>query len=415
MFRLHFAIALRHLLARKRQSVVSLLGIVVGVAFFLAISSLMQGSEKDFIRRLVDNAPHIIVSDTFRDPRPQPAVAAWPHGVVEVRDVKPLTEVRGIRGYRRIVEDLQAAPGTRASAALTGQVILNFAGRDQSITLNGMVPAEIRGITTIEQFMLEGSVENLVADRDGILLGSELMRVMSLRLGDTIALSASGGQVRTFKIEGVFRMGRADFDLVQAYADLRHVQALLNRPSRANSIIIKLDDPRGSRSVARRLEDRIAYKSVSWQESFEDLMNTLAIRNIIMYSVVSAVLVVAAFGIFNVISTVVLEKRREIAILKSIGFTAADIRRIFLIQGLWLGLAGISFGLPLGSVLMTILGRLRLKPPGVTAPINLPIDWGAEQFVLAGAFALAAALFASWLPARRGAMVMPVDILRGGT
>ena len=415
MYRLHFAIALRHLLARKRQSVVSLLGIVVGVAFFLAISSLMQGSEKDFIKRLVDNAPHIIVSDTFRDPRPQPAERAWPHGVVQVRNVKPLTEVRGIRGYRGIVADLQAAPGTRASAALTGQVILNFAGRDQSITLNGMVPSEIRGITTIEQFMVAGSVENLVADRDGILLGSELMRVMSLSLGDTITLSASGGQVRTFKIEGVFRMGRADFDLVQAYADLGHVQALLNRPSRANSVIVKLDDPRQARAVARRLEDRIAYKSVSWQESFEDLMNTLAIRNIIMYSVVSAVLVVAAFGIFNVISTVVLEKRREIAILKSIGFTAADIRRVFLIQGLWLGLAGVAFGLPLGCGLMAILGRLRLKPPGVTAPINLPIDWSPQQFVLAGGFALAAALFASWLPARRGARVMPVEILRGGT
>lgn len=413
--RLHFSIALRHLLARKRQSIVSLLGIVVGVAFFLAISSLMQGSEKDFIKRLVDNAPHVTVSDTFRNARPQPVQTLNPGALVEVRNVKPLTETRGIRGYRQILDEIRSDPGVRASAALTGQALVNFAGRDQSITLQGMIPEEIREITTIGQYMLEGSVDNLIANRDGILLGSELMRTMSLRMGDNITVSSSNGQIHTFKIEGVFRMGRADYDLQQAFTDVTRVQALMNRPHHANSIIVKLDDPTGAREYAADLERRFMYKAVSWQESFEDLMSTLAIRDIIMYSVVSAVLIVASFGIFNVISTVVMEKRRDIAILKSMGFTGADVRWIFIIQGFWLGLAGIGMGLPLGSALMLVLGRLELKPPGVTAAFKLPLDWSPLQFVVAGTFALAAALFASWLPARKAARVAPVDILRGGS
>ena len=411
---LYLSIALRHLLARKRQSLVSLSGIIIGVGFFLAISSLMQGSQKDFIKRLVDNAPHITVSDTYRNPRVQPAEKSFPGSLVGISHVKPLTEVRGIRGYRQILDTLQSKPGVRASAVLTGQALLSFAGRDQNVTLNGMIPSEIRDITVIDEDMKEGSLDDLVANRNGIVVGTELMRTMSLNLGDNVTLAASTGQVHTFRIVGVFRTGRSDYDLTQAFADIKKVQALTDRPQRANSIIIKLDDPERARAFAAELESGIGYKAVSWQESFEDLMNTLAIRNVIMYSVVSAVLIVAAFGIYNVISTIVLEKHRDIAILKSMGFRARDIRRIFIIQGLILGMTGTLLGLPFGSLLMIALGQVSMKPPGVTEPINIPVDWSLLQFAIAAAFAMGAAFLAAWLPARKGARLMPVDILRGG-
>ncbi|MEZ0226428.1 MAG: ABC transporter permease [Alphaproteobacteria bacterium] len=412
--RLFLSIALRHLLARKRQSLVSLAGIIIGVGFFLAISSLMQGSQKDFIKRLVDNAPHITISDTYRDPRLQPAERAYPGSLVGISRVKPLTEVRGIRGYRQIIERLHDMPGVRASAVLTGQALLSFAGRDQNIVLNGMTPSEIRDITTIEENMKEGSLDDLIANRNGIIVGTELMRTMSLNLGENVTLAAATGQVHTFKIVGVFRTGRSDYDLSQAFTDIKKVQAMTNRSQRANSIIIKLDDPNQSREVAADLESSFGYKALSWQESFEDLMSTLIIRNVIMYSVVSAVLIVAAFGIYNVISTIVLEKHRDIAILKSMGFRAADVRRIFVIQGLVLGLVGTLLGMPFGSVLMAALAQVSMKPPGMTEAINIPVDWSPVQFLIAASFAMGAAFLASWLPARKGALLMPVDILRGG-
>src|SRR3954447_20882264 len=103
MLGLAAGIALKHLLARPRQSFVSLSGIVLGCAFFLAVSSLMQGSENDFIRRLVDNSPHITIQDEFRNPQLQPAEQLYPAAAVEIRRVKPLTETRGIRGYTQIM------------------------------------------------------------------------------------------------------------------------------------------------------------------------------------------------------------------------------------------------------------------------------------------------------------------------
>lgn len=411
--RLLVYIALKHLLARKRQSFVSIMGIVLGVAFFLAISSLMQGSENDFIHRLVDNAPHITISDEFRISRPQPAQTLYPEAAVEIRHVKPLTETRGIRGYEQILEELKAMPGVAASPVMAGQALMNFAGKDFGITLNGMIPDEVMSVTTIEKYMVEGSINNLIANSDGIIVGAELARKLSLSLNDNITVASTTGQVRVFKIQGIFRTGRIEYDQTQTFASIKRVQALLERPNRANMIIMKLADYMSARDMASRIEERIGYKSVSWQEASEDIISTLAIRNVIMYAVVSAVLVVAAFGIYNVISTVVMEKQRDIAILKSMGFYIKDIRTIFVTQGVVLGVTGCTIGLPLGMGFMLGLAQIRFKPPGATEMIQMPIDWSAPQFLIAAAFALAAAILAALLPAYKAASVHPVDILRG--
>jgi lipoprotein-releasing system permease protein len=410
---LYFHIALKHILARKRQSLVSLLGIIIGVAFFLAIASLMQGSQNDFVKRLIDNSPHVTVYDEFREARVQPIQKLYDGAAIEIRSIQPLPETRGIRGYKRIVDELKEMPGVRASATLSGTAILNFAGRDFSILLNGMIPQDMLDLTTIEENMVEGSIDDLIANRNGIIVGAELVKRLMLSRGDTITLTASTGQIRTFKIVGVFRTGGVDYDEKHAFTDIKRVQAMMNKSNRANTIIIKMDDSTKADQLARDIETRIGYKTVSWQEASENIMSTLAIRNIIMYTVVSAVLLVAAFGIYNIIFTIIMEKQRDIAILKSMGFRANDIQKIFIIQGCILGLAGVAFGLPMGCAMMYGLMQIKFNAPGVSEEISMPIDWSAPQFVIAALFAFLAAVLASYLPARKGARVLPVDILRG--
>lgn len=414
MIRLATTIAGKHLLARKRQSIVSLLGIVLGVAFFLSISAMMQGSENDFVKRLVDNSPHITIDDEFRNPTQQPLTQLYPGGAIEVSRVKPETETRGVRGYQQILDYLRTVPGLRASPMLVGQALVTFAGKDIAITLNGVVPAEYTSVSTIDNYMIQGKLADLIANQNGIVIGAELARILSLQLNGNLTVATTTGQVRTFKIIGVFRTGRAGVDRSQAFVTIKRVQALLDRANRANSIIVKLDDPDAARDVAARVESHIGYKSVSWQEQSEDLMNTLLLRRIIMYTVVGAVLVVAAFGIYNVISTVVMEKQRDIAILKSMGFRARDVEQMFLVQGVLLGLVGDVFGLALGSVLMVALGQVRFKFPGSTEYTYMAMDWGWKQFALAAAIAMGASVIAALLPARKAARVEPVEILRGG-
>lgn len=406
-------IALKHILARKRQSFISLMGIVLGVSFFLAISSLMQGSQKDFIKRLIDNSAHITIVDEYRNPNLQPLQRLYPHGAIIISHVQPLTETRGIRGFKKIVSYLKTLPDVLVSPVLKGQVLASFAGKDVSISLNGMIPEEIGEITTLPQYMVAGSIEEIKINPDGILIGSELAHKLSRAIGDNLNIAATNGQIRVFKVVGIFRTGRSSIDSTETYASLKRVQALLNRSNRANNILIKLADANQAKIFADELEKKFGYKAISWQEASEDLLNTLVIRNIIMYTVVSAVLIVAAFGIYNVISTVVMEKHRDIAILKSMGFFSQDIKYIFLIQGLTLGLTGCLVGLPLGSLLMYGLMQIQFKPPGSSSPINMPLDWGWFQFFIAAVFAIFAALAAAFLPARKAAAVQPIDILRG--
>ena len=409
-----YQIAMKHILARKRQSMVSLAGIILGVAFFLAISSLMQGSERDFMKRLVDNSPHITISDEFRNPRRQPLQILYPDHLLDIHNVKPLTETRGIRGYEQILGYLKSIDGVRASPVLLGQAVISYTGKNQGITLNGMIPSEVGDVTTIRDYMIVGTMEDLISDPDGIVIGAELARRLSLGRGDHVTVVSPTGGVRVFRIFGIFRTGRGSYDSSQTFVDLKRVQSLFDRANRINSIIVKMPDPNMAQTVARDVEGRFSYKSVSWQEASEDLMNTFAIRNTIMYTVVSAVLVVAAVGIYNVISTVVMEKQKDIAILKSMGFTAPEIQKIFLVQGSILGIVGAGLGLPLGSLLMLLLQQIEIKPPGGTEIVSMPLVWDWPQFAVAAAFAMIAAMLAAFLPARKAARVDPVVILRGG-
>lgn len=408
-------IALAHLTSRKRQTLVSLSGVVLGVAFFLAVSSMMRGSEKDFLKRLVDNSPHITVSDEYRRPRLQPAAMRWSDGAVAISNVKPQTETRGIRGYRQKLEVVESLPALRVAPVLVGSAVLTFAGREEGVTLSGIVPASLKGVSTIDEKIVAGSIDALAGNPSGIVIGKGLAEKFDLSLGSTLGVSTPSTPSRSMKVVGIFRTGMANYDETQTFVLLKRAQVMLNRPNRVNRFIIQLDDAYAARDVARRIEDAIGYKSVSWAEASEDIVSLLLVRNIIMYSVVAAILVVASFGIYNTLSTIVMEKTRDIAIMKSMGFHARDVRMIFLLEGLVVGTVGSLLGVACGIGLMKGLSEVSLKPPGATEVINLPVWWGADQYAIAAAFALASCLMAAWLPARRAGRVHPVDILRGST
>lgn len=406
-------IALAHLASRKRQTLVSLTGVVLGVAFFLAVSALMRGSEEDFLKRLVDNSPHVTVYDEFRHPSPQPAALRWGEAAVEVRHVKPQRETRGIRGWRERLAFVQGLPRVRVAPVLTGAAVLTFAGRQQGVTLSGVVPEQMKGVSTLEEKMQVGSLDALAADPNGVIVGQGLVTKFSLREGSSITVVAADGTAKALRVVGIFRTGNASYDEGQAFVLLKRAQALLGRENRVNRFILQMDDPYRARDVALAVEAATGYKSVSWIEASEDFLSLLLVRNLIMYSVVSAILVVASFGIYNTISTIVMEKTRDIAIMKSMGFTAADVRRIFLLEGLIVGAVGSVLGNALGLALMRVLLVVEIKPPGVEEIVHLPLFWGADQFAMAAAFALASCIAASYLPARRAGRVHPVDILRG--
>jgi len=186
---------------------------------------------------------------------------------------------------------------------------------------------------------------------------------------------------------------------------------LHGRPFVINRIGVKLADPYAAQTVAAQLEQRHSYKAESWQERSADFLGLLLTRNVIMYSVVSAILLVASFGIYTAVSNSVADKRRDIAILRSIGFSQGDLQLVFVLEGMALAVVGVALGWGLGFVLMNILGTLEFPIQGDVQ--RMPLDRSIRQYLIAAAASLTAGVVAAWLPARRTAQVDPVDILRG--
>ena len=407
--RLILGIAIKHLAKRKRQTAVAIAGVSVGVGFFLAVSALMIGSQNDFITRLINAAPHIIISDEIRSPKPQPAVQALRGTVIEVHGFKTRNEVRGLKDWQQIVRAAGAVPGAIVAPTVSGAVSLRVGGREEPLGIIGVDPNVEEKIENVQENLSAGSLHNLETTSGGVIIGEELAQRLGVRMGDTVGTTSRAG-TRSLKIVGLFARGRGQFGN-NGYVLLRDAQSLTAQPFIINRIGISLPDPYQAQAVAADLESRFGYKAQSWQERSADFMTMMLTRNVIMYSVVSAMLLVASFGIYTAVSNSVVDKRRDIAILRSIGFSEGDLQRIFIAEGVILAILGVLAGWFLGTLLMQVLGSFKFAILGRVE--HLPLDRSARQFLIAGGASLAAASIAAWLPSRKAAHVDPVDILRG--
>ncbi len=411
---LSLTIAIKHLRHRRRQSLVSVLGVALGVGFFIALAALMQGFQGYILSTVVDVSPHIRIQDEYRTPRPQPATLAYPHAtLINYRGLRPRDERRGIREYREIVEALKKMRGITFSTSLSGQAFLRYGTAEVSASIQGIVPADERKITRIERDMSSGSFDDLLTAPNGIILGQTMARRLGVSMGDSLTAVSSRGLTMRVKVVGMLATGIATIDESMAYMLLKKVQILEEKPNRISDINLRINNPDDAAALALKLEQRFQWKAESWKEANSGIFGVFTVQNIVMYSTVSAIMVVAAFGIFNIISTIIHEKTRDIAILKSLGFREKNIRAIFVWQGLIVAMIGVIIGWILGYGLSSALAAVRLHIGGMIESDHLFILWSFWHYGLAALFSITAALFAAWLPARKAASLNPVDIIRG--
>lgn len=412
--RLIFEIALTHIAGRGRQTLVAAFGVAIGVGFSIAMAALMQGGQDDFVRQLVDTMPHVQITDEQRTARRQPAEDAF--DVVAIAGLRPRDDRRGIINPTAALSWLRAWIPGRLAPSLKLQGVIRYSGREVGASVIGVEPTVEVGVSPIVEDFRQGSFSALAVGGNNVLIGDTMANRLGAGLGDTITVVSAQGLTRNFKIAGLFHTGSTARDEGEAYVLLKNAQILSERPNAINEIRIKLDDPNRAPLVAQRAEAELGYKAVAWQEANESILEALVVRNIIMYTVVGAILLVAGFGIFNIISTITHEKARDIAIMKSLGFPAGDMRRLFLLEGLAIGAAGSVGGWLIGFLLVYGLSLVRFEIAATGQEMTrLPIAWSVLHYVIASAFALGSAAVAGYLPARRAARVNPVDIIRGAT
>ncbi len=411
---LPLAIAVAHLLGRRRQTLVSVLGVALGVGVFIAMTGLMAGFQAFFRNQLIESNPHVVITDEVRRPAPQPLAMLHPGGAVAVSRILPRDPVRGIANAGEILAALAAMEGVAAAPTLRGQMLLRRAGRDYAVSAVGIDPVQEMRVTTLQKDVKEGSMAALGTRSDGIVLGRALADKMGAALGDTVAVATSAGGEGALRIVGIFRTGVEQQDTSQVYVSLNRQQSMQGRPRVVNEIHIRLADIARSKEVAALVEGRWGYKAAPWEETFSRILEVFVMQNIIIYGSTGSILLVAGFGIFNIISTVVSEKARDIAIMRSIGMPRGSVVAIFVAEGIAVGLMGVAAGWLAGWAGASFMETL--PAPGASDPTQrLTVQQSAFTYGLAAGIAMLSAVGAAWIPARKAARTDPLAIIRGAT
>jgi lipoprotein-releasing system permease protein len=407
-----FDIALTHVRARVRQTGFAVAGVATGVGFSIMMAALMQGSQDDFTQRLINTLPHITVTDERRVPPPQPAQVLYK--AVEMHGLTPEARRPGIKNPLATMATLEAWLPGGVAPSVRVQAIIRYANHDVATTVIGIDPRRESKVSELPKQMRGATLTALYRATNAIVIGDRLSDKIGARIGATVTLQTSLGARVNAQVVGFFHTGVRQTDEGTAYALTKTGQILAQQTGLINELRVRLNDPLSSREVAARIENDTGYKSVSWQEAYEDLISTFIIRNIIMYAVVGAILLVASFGTYNIISTITHEKARDIAIMKSLGLSEYTVRMIFVVEALIIGLVGALAGFALGYLLCIALGSIKITNPFLDSD-RLPLAYTYVHYLMAGMVALVSSVIAGYQPARKAARGNPVEIIRGAT
>lgn len=407
-----FDVALTHVRSRLRQTIVGVLGVATGVGFSVMMAGLMEGSQRDFIRQLVDSLPHISVEDDRREAARQPADERY--AAAQIHSLSTEAERRGIKNPLAIIASLEGWIPGAVAPSVQSKAIIRFGSRDTAATVIGIEPRREAKVSELASQMQQGTLDSLYKASNAIILGDRLATRIGVRVGNTLSVTTADGRPLYAQVVGLFHSGNRMIDDSQAYTLVRTAQVLANQTGLVNELRVRVDDAMAAREVAARIEAQTGYKAVSWQEAHEDLLSAFQIRNAIMIMVVGAILLVASFGTFNIVSTITHEKSRDIAIMKSLGLPERTVRRIFVLEATIIGVVGALIGFVFGYVLCLALGTIEFKT-GFTDATRLPVLYSPAHYALAGSVALFSSVIAGWFPARKAARVHPVEIIRGAS
>jgi lipoprotein-releasing system permease protein len=400
-----------------KSTVTASLGVTFGIGAYITLVSFMTGLNHMLDDLVLNQTPHIHMYNEIEPSAAQPVslYEKFDGGLNKVHSIKPKQSQLKIHNALPILHYLKDQKSVKGATPQLRSQIFYLSG---SIELGGNlvgvdIMEEVR-LSNIQDNIVEGSPEALRNTENGILLGSGLAKKMSLNVGNRVQISTIKGTVFPLKIVGIYQSGIAEIDNVQSFANLKTVQRILGEPENyITDINIKLYDLAKAGPMARLLEKQFKIKATDINEANAQFETGSNIRNIITYAVSITLLIVAGFGIYNILSMLIYEKMKDIAILKATGFSGKDVQLIFMSQAMIIGVAGGVFGLIIGFFLSRIIDNIPFETEALPTISTFPVNYNPGYYVIGIVFALISTFIAGYLPSNKARKIDPVRIIRG--
>jgi lipoprotein-releasing system permease protein len=394
-----------------------MLGVMFGISMFITMISFMTGVNQWMEDVAMDGTPHVRIYNPVQIKEEKIIEAVYKGGDdwLVVQHQKPGNDLPKIKNAFKLIKELEAMPEVAGVAPqLATQAFFNNGPIKMSGSISGIDVRKQQELFNLQSKLEQGNLDDLLVGSNPILLGRGLARKLNATVGNRISITTPEGNTLLLKVVGIFSYGISTYDDSKSFATISTVQKMVQKdPSYITDLHIKLKDYKLSRQVAQKIQPQFHVYAEDWETANASMLASDVIRNMMTAIVSFTLLLVAGFGIYNIMNMNIINKMKDIAILKATGFQGSDIVGIFLLQSVIIGVLGGVLGAILGYGCCCLLSITPFPAGEFWRMDTLPVNFDARHYAAGLLFGLITTLLAGYFPAKRAAKVDPVKIIRG--
>jgi lipoprotein-releasing system permease protein len=415
-WKLILPIARTHLFSKLKQTSIAALGVTFGIGSYITLVSFMTGLNTMLDDLILNQTPHIHIYNEIEPTKQQPIelLDEFSNSLKIIHSIKPKFTQKKIHNAEPLLANLNSNKAVKGAVPQVKTQILYISGSiDIGGNLTGIEVLKEVGLSNFRQYITQGTPEALANTTNGILLGAGIAKKMSLGLGERVQIQTVNGDIFPLKIVGIYQSGIADIDNIQSFANLNTVQRILGEAENyITDINVKLNDIEQAAPLAKKIEMQHRLKAIDINTANAQFETGSTIRNLITYAVSVTLLIVAGFGIYNILNMLIYEKMNDIAILKATGFSGLDVQMIFMSQALIIGFVGGVLGLVIGYIFSSIIDQIPFNTAALPTITTYPINYNNWYYLIGISFAMLSTFLAGYLPSVKAKKVDPVQIIR---
>ena len=405
------------LIARWKQTLVAAVGVTFSITMFITLLSFMSGLNEMLDSLILNRSPHIKLFNEIKASKVQPIDLAkeYKGSYHFIRSIKPGAERLELHNVRSIINTLKNDPAVLGLAPkITTQVFYNVGAIDLTGVINGIDVEAENKLFKFNDYVTVGNYMDLKNIPNSIILGKAAADKMLAKIGDVIQVTSPNGERTPLKVVGLFQSGLVDLDKVNSYASLSTAQKLLGKPNTyITDINIKLKDINRAPALAKSYGVLFNVDAEDIQTTNSQFETGSSVRTTISYAVGITLLIVAGFGIYNILNMMIYEKMDSIAILKATGFSGSDVKRVFVGIALSIGIFGGLAGLLFGFLMSAGIDQIPFNTASLPTIKTYPINYNPKFYMIGGVFSIITTYLAGLFPARKASKIDPVVIIRG--